>query len=270
MPQERYTARSIRQRYPHLRDDHLRYLAKWGLVHPTRAGGETTYGFADLVVIRQAAAELERGGRFRSVVRTLVAEREGQLALDFQSARQESSQARIVTLQPRRQRPTPIEAYASVTREDQELAERYFLEATSLDEGGLEMQEQAMATYRKALALDPELVPAIVNLGNIRYGRNEIPEAQGLYERAARLDPSSFEALFNLGNVHHDSARYAEAAHYYEQALTIDPGYADAYFYLAVTLEKMGRSVEARPHWQTYQQLAPDGEWVELAKEFSE
>ena len=46
--------------------------------------------------------------------------------------------------------------------------------------------------------------------------------------------------------------------------------YADAHFYLAVTLEKMGLPQEARPHWRSYQQLAPQGEWVELAKEFSE
>jgi hypothetical protein len=37
-----------------------------------------------------------------------------------------------------------------------------------------------------------------------------------------------------------------------------------------VTLEKNGQSLEARPHWRAYQQLAPQGEWVELAKEFSE
>jgi len=37
-----------------------------------------------------------------------------------------------------------------------------------------------------------------------------------------------------------------------------------------VTLEKAGRSQEARSHWKAYQQLAPDGEWVHLAKEFSE
>jgi len=45
---------------------------------------------------------------------------------------------------------------------------------------------------------------------------------------------------------------------------------ADAHFYLAVTFEKMGLSQDARPHWRAYQQLAPQGEWVELAKEFSE
>ena len=52
--------------------------------------------------------------------------------------------------------------------------------------------------------------------------------------------------------------------------MQLNPRYADTHFYLAVTLEKIGRSQEARPHWQTYQDLAPDGEWVELAKEFSE
>ena len=64
--------------------------------------------------------------------------------------------------------------------------------------------------------------------------------------------------------------RYAEAAAAYREALRLNPFYADAHFYLAVTFEKMGLSQDARPHWRAYQQLAPQGEWVELAKEFSE
>ena len=52
------------------------------------------------------------------------------------------------------------------------------------------------------------------------------------------------------------------------RALALHPGYADAHFYLAVTLEKTGHSPEAKPHWKAYQELAPEGEWVELAKEF--
>jgi hypothetical protein len=32
----------------------------------------------------------------------------------------------------------------------------------------------------------------------------------------------------------------------------------------------MGCSMEARQHWQRYQTLAPAGEWVELAREFSD
>ena len=50
----------------------------------------------------------------------------------------------------------------------------------------------------------------------------------------------------------------------------MNPRCAEAHFYLAVTLEKQGRSGEARAHWRAYQELAPDGEWADLAKEFSE
>ncbi len=65
-------------------------------------------------------------------------------------------------------------------------------------------------------------------------------------------------------------SRYPEAQASYREALRLNPGYADAHFYLAVTFEKMGQSPDARPHWKAYQELAPQGEWVELAKEFSE
>jgi cytochrome c-type biogenesis protein CcmH/NrfG len=53
-------------------------------------------------------------------------------------------------------------------------------------------------------------------------------------------------------------------------AVALNPDYPDAHFYLAVTLEKTGQSTDAKPHWRWYQQLAPDGEWAELASEFSD
>jgi tetratricopeptide (TPR) repeat protein len=151
-----------------------------------------------------------------------------------------------------------------------QLAARYFLEAAAIDERDPTRHVDAMAAYRKALVLDPDLVPALVNLANIHYTRDELVEAQALYERAISLDPDCFEGYFNVGNIHHDLGRYGAARAAYRQALAINGGYAEAHFYLAVTLEKLGLSEEAKPHWRAYQQLAPDGEWVELAREFSD
>ena len=37
-----------------------------------------------------------------------------------------------------------------------------------------------------------------------------------------------------------------------------------------VILEKLGRSAGATAHWQHYRELDPGGEFVELAKEFSD
>ena len=93
--------------------------------------------------------------------------------------------------------------------------------------------------------------------------------AEALY-RPVALEPDAFEAHYNLGNIFHDLGRYPEAQARYREALRLNPTYPDAHFYLAVTLEKSGQSSEARPHWRAYQQLAPNGEWVDLAKEFSD
>jgi tetratricopeptide (TPR) repeat protein len=266
-----YSLSEIRARYPALRDDQLRYLEKWGVIRPVvRTNAERYYGFADLAVIRQVAARLERGASLRAILRGLVAERSGQLALDFRPSAG-AAPARVVRLERHAPRqPGPV---ASASEEAQAaLAMRYFLEGSALDEAPDDpaRQEAAAAAYRKALVLDPDLVPAIVNLANIHYARDELIEAQALYERAIVLDPEGFEAYFNLANIHHDLGRFDEAVSCYRRAVALNPAYPEAHFYLAVTLEKLGRSREAKPHWRAYCDLAPDGEWVELAKEFSD
>ena len=82
--------------------------------------------------------------------------------------------------------------------------------------------------------------------------------------------PDSFEGWFNLGHTHHDEGRFAEAVRCYGRAVELGPDSAEACFYLAVAYEKLGRSQDARPLWQRYQRLAPDGEWIALAREFGE
>jgi tetratricopeptide (TPR) repeat protein len=281
-----YSARTIRGLYPALRDDHLRYLERWGLVRAVRqrqgqGRHETLYSFADLAVIRQASAELARGLAFRHVLRALVAEREGQLAFDFQPGAGrggDTANAKVVKLTPRvagtdhaGHPSSRVGAQEPLDEQTFELAARYFAEGAELDTGEDDDQrEAAMTAYRRALTLDPQMVAALVNLANLHYAADAIVEAEALYEKALTLEPACFEAHFNLGNVYHDTGRFEAAVYRYRQALAIDAGYADAHFYLAVTLEKLGRSGEARPHWAHYQRLAPDGEWVALAKEFGE
>ena len=296
-----YTTRAIRGLYPALRDDHLRYLERWGLIRPVSHGKtrqDTSYGFADLAVIRQASAELARGLTFRAVLRTLVAERTGQLAFDFQPARTDAQPAKVVTLRPRPRMTggvgdqagmggggfgnnagaagtaagfaTASSGGAPISEDAFAAASRHFAEASALDAGDEDQQQTAILAYRRALSLDPRMVAALVNLANLHYAHDAGPEAEALYEKALTIEPTCFEARFNLGNVYHDTGRFEEAVKCYVQALAVDQGYADAHFYLAVTLEKLGRSGEARPHWIAYQRLAPNGEWVELAREFSD
>lgn len=259
--------RQLLERYTRVREDHLRYMQKWGLIRPERGEhGEEAYSFADVAVVRQADEALADGASFRAVLRHLLASHAGQLTLDF---RLEAQPAKV--LQLRRREMPPLAALmdpAPLPRES--TAEQYFMAASVLDNGDPANFDEAAVAYRRALEVDPYLVPALINLANIHYARDEIAEAQALYERAIAVEPDVFEAHFNLGNIFHDLGRYGAAQACYRDALKLNPTYADAHFYLAVTLEKSGHSREARAHWRAYQQLAPKGEWVDLAKEFSD
>ena len=270
-----HSLRRLRDRYPLVHEARLRYLRTWGLVHPVaRTNADTYYSFADVAVIKQVHNDLREGRSFRGAVRRLLAAREGQLALNFNTACGDARPVKVVALRRRTtSKVVPDEAGATWSEDNSPqaaVAARFFLEGSELDEGNEADQERARAAYRKALLLDPCLVPAIVNLANIHYAHDELVEAQALYARALNLDPDCFEAHFNLGNIHHDLARHDEAVRFYTDALCLNPAYADAHFYLAVTLEKMGRSKDSKTHWRAYQQLSPNGEWADLAREFSE
>lgn len=275
--------RQVRSLYPGITENHLRYLEKWGLLrHQSHVPRELRqYTFPDLQTIKQVAGELERGIPLRVVLRSLAAERQGQLQFDFQDAPAggDAPRAKVIALDQHRARRQALEAHVPAKDSSLQfpfadpqsaLAAKYFVEGSRLDDGEVQNMESAAAAYRKALIVDPDLVPAIVNLANIHYARDELIEAQALYERAIGLEPDCFEAHFNLGNILHDLGRFESALTCYRHAVALNPAYPDAHFYLAVTLEKTGHSPEARPHWKAYQELAPNGEWVELAKEFTE
>jgi tetratricopeptide (TPR) repeat protein len=264
-----HAMRDLLARYDAVREDHLRYLVKCGVLRPVlRTNADTFFAFPDVAIVKQLSESLEQGVSFRSMVRAMIAARQGQLELDF---RIDAAPAKILSLRRPADRQAASRPEATAPQVDNRtIAEQYFRAGSALDDGDESRMEDAAAAYRKALEFDPHLVAALINLANIHYSHDELVEAQALYERAISFESDFFEAHFNLGNIHHDLGRFPEAQSCYHEALRLNPFYAEAHFYLAVTFEKMGLSQDARPHWRSYQQLAPQGEWVELAREFSE
>ncbi len=215
-----YSHKDLRSLYPAVTDNHLRYLEKWGLLSQAAVPREQReYSFADLLTVRQVAAELERGTPVRVLLRSLAAERQGQLELDFTPyhAASDTPRAKVIALDERkaaRQAPGSSPAPGSVPphlEAQSALAGKYFLEGSRLDDGHAASMAAAAGAYRKALIVDPDLVPALVNLANLHYSQDELIEAQALYERAIGLDPGCFEAHFNLGNILHDLGRFGAA-----------------------------------------------------------
>jgi cytochrome c-type biogenesis protein CcmH/NrfG len=126
---------------------------------------------------------------------------------------------------------------------------------------------EAQTAYERALELDPEYVPALINLGNVHYGQGRPDEARACFERAIDRDPANAKARFNLGNVLHDRSEYQAALVLFRDAAALDPDFADAHFNLALTCERLGLAEVARLQWQRYLALEPTGDWAAIARE---
>src|SRR5262249_27154543 len=164
-------------------ENHLRYLEKWGLIRPAAARSrDGDFTFSEIATIKQLSAELERGVPLKQVLRALLAEHQGQLELDFHASR--SAPAKVVALPARSARTErrPPSDYAAAPAPtafalldpQAALAAKYFMEGSRLDDGDDTRIEEAAAAYRKALVIDPDMVPAIVNLANLHYAHDEL------------------------------------------------------------------------------------------------
>jgi Tfp pilus assembly protein PilF len=105
--------------------------------------------------------------------------------------------------------------------------------------------DEAMAEYRRAIAVDPKYTQAHLNLGNSLYAKNRLDEAMAEYRQAITLDPKSALAHNNLGTVLHAKGQLDAAITEYRQAIALDPKYATAHFNLGNALRAKNRLDDA-------------------------
>jgi protein O-mannosyl-transferase len=110
--------------------------------------------------------------------------------------------------------------------------------------------------YRTTIARNPGCWMAYVNLGDILYQANRIPEAMDLFNQAMQIKP--VVAHYSLGNGLVRTGRTSEAIEQYKQALRIDPDYAEAHNNLGNALFLTGRTSDAIDQYQQALRINPD------------
>ncbi len=106
---------------------------------------------------------------------------------------------------------------------------------------------EAEASYRAALALDPNFAKAHYNLGNLLLTQGRTPEAASAFSDAVKADPTVPRAHNNLGIALARMGRLPEAERHFREALRLDPGYSAARQNLERLLRLTGRGGEASP-----------------------
>jgi tetratricopeptide (TPR) repeat protein len=128
---------------------------------------------------------------------------------------------------------------------------------------GIALQEQgrleeAVASYRRALELKPDYTTAYHYLGTALKDLNRLDEAVACYRRALELKPDFVEACNNLAAVLQDQRRLAEAIACYRRVLQYKPDDPIACNNLGAVLQQQGQSAEAAACCRRALKLKPD------------
>lgn len=256
-----------------MREARIRELVRSGLGRPARRGHRYAFSFQDLVILRAAhelmgravpaarvaralaalAAQLPEGGSL-SGVRIFADGRNVAVCDGRASWNPETGQTLLAfDVDPIEQRATRVaEAARLEPSDDGERAGALFDRAVDLEDAD---PAAACDAYAEALALDPELVDAYVNLGRLAHEAGRESEAIRLYALALERTPDDPVVHFNLALAHEDRTGPAAAVAHYERALALDPGFADAHYNLAAVYEKLDRPQQALRHYSAYRRL---------------
>jgi Tfp pilus assembly protein PilF len=119
----------------------------------------------------------------------------------------------------------------------------------------------AMASYKKALAIQPEQPVAANNLAYLMVdtGQN-LDVALSLAQIARRGMPSSPNTADTLAWIYYQKGNFASARDLLEDAVKTAPNSASIHYHLGMTYTKLSNNAEAMTHLKKAVALAPNSQ----------
>ena len=122
----------------------------------------------------------------------------------------------------------------------------------------LKRPEEALASYNKALALNPRSKEAHLGLGLLAGSSGNHAAALDAYDAALEIDLQYLQAHINRGATLLAMSRTDEAITGYQRALDINPSSHTALFNLGVAFMKTGKTSDAEHAYRQAIRVAPD------------
>jgi tetratricopeptide (TPR) repeat protein len=116
----------------------------------------------------------------------------------------------------------------------------------------------AIALYRQALQIRPDLPQPRYNLANALFKQGNLDEAIAEYRRTLEIEPEHLEARYNLGAVLATKGQFEAAIAQYQKVLAIQSGYRDVHYNLGQIFLKQGKLDEAVVQFNKALEIKPD------------
>ena len=115
--------------------------------------------------------------------------------------------------------------------------------------------ELAEKELRTSLALEPDNVNGLAQLGFVLLERDRTKEAEGILRRAIAINDKHFYANYNLGRLLVKSRRYEESLSVLQHAATLKPKNPGVQYQLFMALTRLKRKEEADRALASFKQL---------------
>lgn len=113
--------------------------------------------------------------------------------------------------------------------------------------------DEAIATLREALRLDPEYLPAQLKLGDCLLASTNAEEARQLYEGIVKRHPDSAQAHYGLGRARAANQDSKGAIESFRRACELFPYFGAAHYALALAYQRLGKADRAREEFSLYE-----------------
>jgi tetratricopeptide (TPR) repeat protein len=108
--------------------------------------------------------------------------------------------------------------------------------------------EAAILRFQTVISIQPQLLAAHVNLGNIYLELNQLDNAERSFSAALKLQKQNASAHYGLGQVALSKRSYPEAIAHFEQALALAPAANRIHYALAMAYRGLPDPEKAKAH----------------------
>jgi Tfp pilus assembly protein PilF len=168
------------------------------------------------------------------------------LRFDFKTPPLKNTETGKLHAHPHSSQPAPKENAGKAEANAE--ASKHLKRGAALESAG--QIAESIAAHKQALALDPGLVQAHINLISL-YGRTkQFDQAERAFRNALAINPELPDLHYNFGVLLVEQERFKEAAQAFLSCLRFNPYYAGAHHNYALIIEREGKLEEAAAHYR--------------------
>ncbi|MGM0461513.1 MAG: tetratricopeptide repeat protein [Fibrobacterota bacterium] len=155
-----------------------------------------------------------------------------------------------------------LELYETIAARDRSNPRVYYNKAINLMDAG--KIERALASYKKALEINPYYWKASYNLG-VHYLKNNRPEkALHYFRRTSENNREHISTWYNMGLIHLRANRFSQAAETFRRVISLDSTKTNARYNLALALMSREEYEEARNQLNQLLEMDRENEKVDF------